>query len=125
VTFIDHHNCFTIYFLLFKVETLQCLRCYPLALVGEYISHVFCDFLQQKGILSQNSCLYMPKSNCINRYLLDVSPKFWVEALLTTIFFLINRLPSHVFGFHFLFFYLFHVHPHYDYTYLYYYHCYS
>ena len=62
---------------------------------GEYMSHEFQEFLQQKGILSQRSCPNTPQQNGVaerkNRHLLDVTrtlllqasvpSKFWVEAL--------------------------------------------
>jgi cellulose synthase/poly-beta-1,6-N-acetylglucosamine synthase-like glycosyltransferase len=71
------------------------------------MSHAFQSFLQQRGILSQRSCLYTPQQNGVverkNRHLLDVvctlmlessvPPRFWVEALSMAVY-LINRLPS-------------------------------
>ena len=76
---------------------------------GEYTSHLFQEFLQENGILSQRSCPSTPQQNGVaerkNRHLLDVvrtlmldsfmPSRFWCEAL-STIVHLINRLPSHV-----------------------------
>jgi len=71
------------------------------------MSHLFQDFLQHHGIISQWSCPSTPQQNGVagrkNRHLLDVvctlllessTPScFLCEALSTTIHF-INRLPS-------------------------------
>jgi hypothetical protein len=71
------------------------------------MSHAFQFFLQQKGILSQRSCLYTPQQNGVaerkNHHLLDVvhtlmlesfvPSRFWVEALSTAVY-LINHLLS-------------------------------
>ena len=73
---------------------------------GEYLSHEFHDFLQNKEIVSQCSCPYTPQQNSVaerkNRHPLDVvrtlllessiPSTFWVEALSPAIY-LINRLP--------------------------------
>jgi len=94
---------------------------------GEYMSHEFQEYLQQKGILSQRSCPNTPQQKGLaeqkNRHLLDVTrslllqasvpPRFWVEAL-STIVFLINRLPSIVIDFDSPFFRLFKVQPDYS-----------
>lgn len=94
---------------------------------GEYISHAFQEYLQQKGIVSQHSCPYTPQKNGVaerkNRHLLDVTrslllaasvpPRFWVEALSVAVF-QINRLPSQVLEFDSPFFRLFHAHPDYN-----------
>jgi transposase InsO family protein len=67
---------------------------------GEYMSHEFREFLQQKGILSQRSCPNTPQQNGMaerkNRHLLDVTrtlllqafvpSRFWVEAFSTAVF---------------------------------------
>ena len=93
---------------------------------GEYMSHEFHDFLQNKGIVSQRSCPYTPQQNGVverkNRYLLDVvrtlllkssvPSTFWVEALSTTVY-LINRLPSRVLDFASPYYRLYHHHPSY------------
>lgn len=95
--------------------------------MGEYISHTFQEFLQQKGILAKHSCPYTPQQNGIaepkNRHLLDITrslllatsapTQFWIEAL-STVVFLINCLPSQVLGLYSPYFRLFHAHP--DYT---------
>ncbi|CAL8994106.1 unnamed protein product [Prunus brigantina] len=74
---------------------------------GEYTSHLFQDFLQTHGIISQRSCPSTPQQNGVaerkNRHLLDVvrtlllelstPSRFWCEALSTAVH-LINRLPS-------------------------------
>ena len=123
VTFIEDYSRFTwVYFLDFKsnvfstfktfvanVETQfsTCIKILRSDVGGEYMSHGFQSFLQKKGILSQRSCPNTPQQNGVieskNRHLLDVvctlmlessvPPRFWVEALSTTIY-LINRLPS-------------------------------
>lgn len=125
VTFIDDYSHFTwVYFLRSKVEVLQVFQTFVAYLEtqfstclevlrsdngGEYISHAFQAFLQQKGIISQRSCPYTSQQNvmveCKNRHLLDVVPtlllkssvpsKFWVEALSTAVY-LINHLPSQI-----------------------------
>ena len=92
VTFIDDYNKYIwIYFLHSKsevffvfqkfvayVETqfssrIKVLRSYS---GGEYMSHEFQDFLQNKGIVSQCSCPYTPQQNGVvehkNLQLLDV-----------------------------------------------------
>lgn len=93
---------------------------------GEYISHEFQGYLQQKGIISQRSCPYMPQQNGVaerkNRHLLDVTrtlllqasvpSSFWVEALSTAVY-LINRLPSQVLDFESPFFCLYNIPPSY------------
>jgi transposase InsO family protein len=93
---------------------------------GEYISHEFQALLQQKYIISQRSCPYTPQQNGVaerkNRHLLDmvrtlllessVPPKFWVEALSTTVY-LINRLPSQQLNFDSPYYRLFGMHPDY------------
>jgi len=91
------------------------------------MSHEFQEYLQQKGILSQRSCPNTPQQNGLaerkNRHLLDVTrslliqasvpPCFWVEAL-STVVFLINRLPSIVIDFDSPFFRLFKSQPDYS-----------
>ncbi|WVZ03114.1 hypothetical protein V8G54_023920 [Vigna mungo] len=73
----------------------------------KYTSHLFQEFLQSNGILSQRSCPPTPQQNGVakrkNRHLLDVvrtflleshvPSRFWCEALSTAVH-LINRLPS-------------------------------
>ena len=123
LTFIDDYSRFTwIYFLRSKADVFSVLQRF-VALVetqfstsikilrsdsgGEYMSHAFQNYLQQKGIISQRSCPYTPQQNGVaerkNRHLLDVvrtlliessvPTKFWVEALSTAVY-LINRLPT-------------------------------
>lgn len=79
---------------------------------GEYMSHEFHDFLQQKCIVSHRSCPYTPQQNRVaerkNRHLLDITrtlllessvpSKLWIEALSTAIY-LINQLSSQVLNF--------------------------
>lgn len=123
VTFIDDYSRFTwVYFLRSKADVFStfktfvayvetqfstCIKIFRSDSGGEYMSHAFQSFLQQKGILSQRSCPYTPQQNGVaerkNRHLLDVvrtlmlessvPPRFWVEALSTTVY-LINHLPS-------------------------------
>ena len=123
MTFIDDYSHFTwIYFLHTKAEVLTVFRSFVAYIEtqfsttikvlrsdngGEYMSHDFQAFLQQKGIISQRSCPYTPQHNGMaerkNRHLLDmvrtllleasVPPRFWVEALSIAVY-LINRLPS-------------------------------
>ncbi|KAI5318095.1 hypothetical protein L3X38_037803 [Prunus dulcis] len=76
---------------------------------GEYISHMFKDFLASKGILHQLSCPYTPQQNGLaerkNRHLIEttlallttagLSLPFWFYAV-THAAFLINRMPSRV-----------------------------
>ena len=73
----------------------------------EYTSHEFQAILQQKGTISERSCLYTPQQNeatkrkachsldMVQTLLLESSVplKFWVEALSTAVY-LINHLPS-------------------------------
>jgi len=123
VIFIDDYSLFTwVYFLRSKADVFSifqtfvayveaqfstCVKILRSDYGGEYMSHAFQSFLQQKGILSQRSCPYTPQQNGVaerkNRHLLDVvrtlmlesfvPSRFWVKALSTTIY-LINRLPS-------------------------------
>lgn len=123
VTFIDDYSRFTwVYFLRSKADVFStfktfvayvktqfstCIKILRSDSRGEYMSHAFQSFLQQKGILSQRSCPYTPQQNGVterkNRHLLDVvhtlmlessvPPRFWVEAL-STVVYLINHLPS-------------------------------
>jgi transposase InsO family protein len=123
VTFIDDYSRFTwVYFLRSKADVFSnfktfvtyvetqffaCIKPLRSNCGGEYMSHAFQSFLQQKGILSQHSCPYTPQQNGVaerkNRHLLDVvctlmlessvPPRFWVKASSTAVY-LINRLPS-------------------------------
>jgi transposase InsO family protein len=123
VTFIDDYSHFTwVYFLCSKADVFStfktfvayietqfstCIKTLRSDCEGEYMSHTFQYFLQQKGILSQRSCPYTPQQNGIverkNRHLLDVvrtlvlesfvPSRFWVEALSMAVY-LTNRLPS-------------------------------
>jgi len=75
----------------------------------EYFNKIMGDFLNEKGIIHQSSCVDTPQQNGIaerkNRHLLEVTralmfsmnvPKrFWGEAILTASY-LINRMPSKV-----------------------------
>ena len=142
VTFIDNYNKYTwIYFLRPKSEVFFVFQKFVAYVEtqfssrikvlrsnsgGEYMSHEFHDFLQNKGIVSQRSCPYTPQQNGVaerkNRHLLDVvrtlllessvPSTFWVEALSTTIY-LINQLPSHVLDFASPYYRLYHHHPNY------------
>lgn len=123
VTFIDDYSRFTwIYFLHSKDELFSVFKLFHAYIQtqfsanikilrsdngGEYMSHLFQEFLQTNGIISQRSCPSTPQQNGVaerkNRHLLDVvrtlllesfvPPRFWCEALSTTVH-LINRLPS-------------------------------
>jgi hypothetical protein len=124
VIFIDDYSRFTwIYFLSSKADVFStfqsfvayvetqfstCIQILCSDSGGEYMSHAFQYFLQQKGILSQySSSPYTLQQNGVaerkNRHLLDVvrtltlepsvPSRFWVEALSTAVY-LINRLPS-------------------------------
>ena len=57
---------------------------------GEYMSHGFHDFLQNKGIFSQRSCPYTPHQNgvveCKNCHLLDVVRTFLLESYVPSTF---------------------------------------
>lgn len=143
VTFIDDYSCFTwVYFLRSKADVFSMFQTF-VALIetqfsicikvlrsdsgGEYMSHNFQNYLQQKGILSQRSCPYTPQQNgvaeCKNQHLLDVvrtlliesyvPSKFWVEALSTTVY-LINRLPMQTLQYDSPYFRLFGSHPEYQ-----------
>ena len=142
VTFIDDYNKYTlIYFLRSKSEVFSVFQKFVAYVEtqfssrikvlrsdsgGEYMSHEFHDFLQNKGIVSQRSCPYTPQQNGVverkNRHLLDVvrtlllesfvPSSFWVEALSTTVY-LINRLPSRVLDFASPYYRLYHHHPNY------------
>lgn len=93
VTFIDDYSRFTwIYFLRSKSEVFSMFKKfltyaktqYQVIVKkirsdssGEYTSHEFQEYLQQKGILSQRSCLNTPQQNGMvehkNRHLIDVT----------------------------------------------------
>ena len=123
VTFIDDFTHFTwVYFLQSKSEVFSVFKVF-LALIetqfstkikilrfdsgGEYMSNEFQFFLRSYGIISQRSCPFTPQQNGVaerkNRLLLDVvrtllikscvPSHFWCEAL-STVVYLINRLPS-------------------------------
>ena len=78
----------------------------------EYFSNILGSYFKDNGIIHHFSCVNTPKQNGIaerkNRHLLEVAhtfmfqfnvPKhFWGEIILSTNF-LINRMPSRVFGF--------------------------
>ena len=73
----------------------------------EFVNQNFSNFLKQKGIIHQTTCVYTPQQNGIserkNRHLLEMTralmfqtnvPKiYWSDAVLTATY-LINRLPS-------------------------------
>jgi hypothetical protein len=123
VTFIDDFTHFTwVYFLRSKSEVFSVFKAL-LALVetqfsakikilqsdsdGEYMSNEFQFFLQSHGIISQHSCPFTSQQNSVaerkNDHLLDVVrtlliescvlSHFWCEAL-STVVYLITRLPS-------------------------------
>lgn len=125
VIFIDDCHSFTlIYFLRTKSEVFSVFKA-SLALIqtqfassikvlrydsgGEYMSHEFQNFFQERCILSQRSCASTPQQNGVaehkNRHLIDmvrallidssVPSRFWCEALATVVH-LINRLPTPV-----------------------------
>lgn len=76
-TFINDYSRFTwVYFLRFKADVFStfktfvayvetqfstCIKILRSDSGGEYMSHAFQSFLQQKGILSQHLCLYTPQ----------------------------------------------------------------
>ena len=123
VTFIDDYSRFTgVYFLRSKSEVFSAFKFFHAYVQtqfsskikilrsdngGEYTSHLFQEFLQTNGILSQRSCPSTPQQNGVaerkNRHLLDVvrtlmlesmvPSRFWCEALSTAAH-LINCLPS-------------------------------
>ncbi|KAK2396270.1 putative mitochondrial protein [Trifolium repens] len=125
ITFIDDYSRFTwVYFLRSKSEAFTAFKFFHAYVQtqfsskikilrsdngGEYTSHLFQEFLQENGILSQRSCPSTPQQNGVaerkNRHLLDVvrtlmldsfmPSRFWCEALSTAVH-LINRLPSQV-----------------------------
>ena len=142
VTFIDNYSKYTwIYFLRSKSEVFSVFQKFVAYVEtqfpsrikvvgsdsrGEYMSHEFHDFLQNKGIVSQRSCPYTPQQNGVverkNHHMLDVvrtlllessvPSTFWVEAL-STVVYLINRLPSRVLDFASPYYRLYHHHPNY------------
>jgi transposase InsO family protein len=79
VIFIDDYSRFTwVYFLRFKFEVFFVFKSFFAYIEtqfstgikvlrsnsgGEYMSHEFHDFLQQKGIVSHRSCPYTPQQN--------------------------------------------------------------
>jgi len=123
VTFIDDYSRFTwVYFLRSKVEVFSTFKFFHAYVQtqfsskikifrsdngGEYMSHLFQEYLQSNDIISQRSCPSTPQQNGVaerkNRHLLDVvrtllleshvPSRFWCEALSTAVH-LINRLPS-------------------------------
>ena len=125
ITFIDDYSRFTsVYFLRSKDEAFTAFQFFHAFIQtqissnikilrsdngGEYTSHLFQEFMQENGILSQMSCASTPQQNRVaerkNRHLLDVvhtlmlescmPSRFWCEAL-STVVHLINCLPSHV-----------------------------
>jgi transposase InsO family protein len=143
VTFIDDFSRFTwIYFLRSKADVFSTFQAFVVFVEnqfsahikilrsdsgGEYMSKEFQEYLKNKGILSQRSCLYTPRQNGVterkNRHLLDVVrtllidssilTRFWVEALSTGVH-LINRLPSQVLNFASPYSILFGIIPEYD-----------
>jgi transposase InsO family protein len=78
----------------------------------EFINQNFSNYLKQKGIFHQTSCVYTPQQNRVserkNHHILEVTrtllfqnnvPKvFWSETVLTAVY-LINRVPSVVLDF--------------------------
>jgi len=136
VIFIDDFTRFTwVYFFRSKSEVFSLFKAF-LSLIetqfsakiiifqsdsgGEYMSNEIQFFLQSHGIISQCSCLFTTQQNSMderkNRHLLDVVQTlliescvlsyFWGEAL-STVVYLINRLPSPNLNNDSLYFYLF------------------
>jgi IS30 family transposase len=78
----------------------------------EFVNQKFSNFLKQKGIVRQTTCVYTPQQNGVserkNRHIMEmtrsllfqsnVSKIFWSEAIITSIH-LINRLPSAILDF--------------------------
>lgn len=125
ITFIDHKSRYTwVYLLKYKSDAFACFKRFTFFVAnqfgktikilrtdngGEYVNHVFKDFLVSNGIIHQTSCPYTPEQNGIaerkNKHLLEVArsmmfhsnvPKrYWGEAVLTGAH-LINRAPSKV-----------------------------
>ena len=101
--FLMHLN---ILFNMLKTNSLNALKLCAQTWGGD-VSKNFQSFLNNKGIISQRTCPYTPQQNGVaeqkNRHLLDVTrtllieasvpPRFWTETL-TTVVYLINRLPS-------------------------------
>jgi transposase InsO family protein len=136
VTFIDDYSHFTwIYFLRSKDEVFSVFKIFHAYIQtqfsaqikilrsdngGEYMSHLFQDFLQHHDIIFLRSCPSTPQQNGVverkNRHLLDVvhtlllesstPSRFWCEALSTAVH-LINRLPSPILNHDTLFIQLF------------------
>ncbi|PRQ42978.1 putative RNA-directed DNA polymerase [Rosa chinensis] len=74
---------------------------------GEYVNHLFHQYLATHGIIHQTTCPQTPQQNGVaerkNRHILEVArsmligahmpESFWGDAILTTVY-LINRLPT-------------------------------
>ena len=74
---------------------------------GEYVNHLFHQYLATHGIIHQTTCPQTPQQNGVaerkNRHILEVArsmligvhmpESFWGDAILTTAY-LINRLPT-------------------------------
>jgi hypothetical protein len=94
---------------------------------GEYLSHLFVNFLDSHGIIHRHSCPHSSPQNGLverkHRHIREMGlsllahshlpPQFWVDAFLMTVF-LINRLPTPVLDHQTPFSKLFHSPP--DYT---------
>jgi Integrase core domain len=79
---------------------------------GEFLNRELKDFFREKGIIHQTSCVNTPQQNGVterkNRHILEttraliidnnVPNKFWEEAV-TTVVYLINRMPSKTLNF--------------------------
>lgn len=90
------------------------------------MSTAFYQFFNEKGILSQCSCLHTPQQNGVaerkNRHLLEVTrtlfvessvpPQFWVEASSTAVI-LLTKLPSQDLHLESPYFHLYQHHPQY------------
>jgi transposase InsO family protein len=106
VAFIDDYSRFTwVYFLRSKYEVFSVFKSFFAYIEtqlstgikvlrsdsgGEYMSHEFHDFLQQKGIVSHRSCPCTPQQNGVaerkNRHLLDITRTLLLESFVPSKF---------------------------------------
>ncbi|KAL5777431.1 hypothetical protein ACOSP7_010357 [Xanthoceras sorbifolium] len=123
----DVFSVFQTFIALIETQFSTCIKILRSDSGGEFMSHNFQNYLQQKGIMSQRSCPYTPQQNGVverkNRHLLDmvrtlliessVPSKFWVEALSIAVY-LINRLPTQTLQYDSPYLHLFGSHPEYQ-----------